>query len=255
MNEIYEKTITVDTTDADLYDHLRPDALLRYFQNIGTEHSALLGMGREYLRGEFHSCWILTRVWFGLNRPIHAGETIRLRTWNRGITGIQVYRDFQLLVGEEQVGTGVSAWAVADVDSRRLLRPRDIPGISQAPVPEGIAGKTLKLIREPEDKTFAFEKTVRYADLDVNGHMNNTKYADILLDAFTPEEMRGRYLSGLQLNYSQECRFGEKLTVSRQRVAEEFYIDGCGGDGLRRFEARVHLAPLDGGAQEEPSIM
>lgn len=241
MYEIYEKIIHVDSTDVDRYDRLRPSALLRYFQDLGTEHTLLVGMGREHLVSEFHGCWILTRVWFRLERPILSGEKLRVETWHRGISGIQVYRDFQIYAGEEPVGQAVSAWVVADVESRKMLRPKNIPAIAAAPVPQGAEGPQLKLIKAPEGKQFSYEKTVRYADLDVNGHMNNTKYADVMLDVFTPEELEENYVAEMQLNYSQECRFGETLAVSRYMEGDSCYIDGCDRDGKRRFEAAVQL--------------
>lgn len=241
MYEIYEKTIHVDSSDADRYDRLRPSALLRYFQDMGTEHSDLLGMGRQTLVREVHGCWILTRVWFSLERPVLSGETLQIETWNRGYAGIQVYRDFRIYSEEALVGQAVSAWVVADLESRKMLRPRDIPAVVAAPVPEHIENRTLKLIREPEEKEFSYEKNVRYSDLDINGHMNNTRYADVLLDVFTPEELENRFVSEMQLNYSQECLFGETLTVSRAVEGEHCYIDGCDGEGKRRFEAVVRL--------------
>lgn len=241
MYEIYKKTIRVDSSDGDRYDRLRPSALLRYFQDVATEHTILVGMDRDYLVSQYNGCWILTRVWFRLERPILVGEEIRVATWHRGISGIQVYRDFQLFAGEEPVGQAVSAWVVAHVENRKMLRPKTIPAIADAPVPEGADGLQLKLIREPEGKVFSYEKTVRYADLDINGHMNNTKYADLLLDVFTPEELESHFVSEMQLNYSQECRFGEQLAISRYEEGDSYYIDGCDGEGKRRFETVVQL--------------
>lgn len=241
MYEVYEKTIRVDSSDGDRYDRLRPSALLRYFQDVGTEHTLLVGMDRDYLVSEYHGCWLLTRVWFRLERPIFSGEDIRVETWHRGVSGIQVYRDFRICCGNAVVGQAASAWVVADVENRKMLRPQSIPAIAEAPVPEGVENHLLKLIRAPEEKHFSYEKTIRYADLDVNGHMNNTKYADVLLDVFSPQELEDRYIAEMQLNYSQECRFGETIAIYRHTDGEHCYVDGCGEDEKRRFEAIVRL--------------
>ncbi len=244
MSEIYRKTIQIQTTDTDLYDNLRPNALLQYFQDVATVHADELRMSRDYLVEKYHACWILARVWYRLFRPIHAGDVVELSTWHRGDGGIIFYRDFELTMDGEVVGEGISSWVVADVDTRKMLRPSAIDTIAGAKVPPRTLNKQLKLIREDKEKQPVYDRTVRYSDLDVNGHMNNTRYADVLLDAFAPEELCGRFISGFQLNYSQECRLGETMTVYRNMNEEDCYVDGCCHDGQRRFEARVEFAPM-----------
>lgn len=244
MSDIYTEIITVETTHTDLYDNLRPNALLQFFQQLGTNHSVILNIGRDYLVEKYHACWILARVWYRLSRPIHAGEVLKIDTWHRGDSGIIFYRDFDLFVGDEHVGEGVSSWVVADIESRKMLRPSAIDTIAGAKAPDRVKALQLKMIRDPKDKTPVYDRTVRYSDLDVNGHMNNTKYADLLLDALTPEELEGRFISELQLNYSRECKIGETLNVSRKMDESGCYIDGCCGDSERRFEARLQFSAL-----------
>ncbi len=241
MSEIYTRVIEVQTTDTDLYDNLRPGALLQYFQDLATSHAVILNIGRDYLVEKYHACWILARVWYRLSRPIHAGEIIRIDTWHRGANGIIFYRDFDIFVGDEHVGEGVSSWVVADIETRKMLRPSNIDTIAEAKVSQRAKDRQLKLIREPKEKAYAYSRTVRYSDLDVNCHMNNTKYADVLMDAFSPEELEGKFISQLQLNYSQECRIGETMEVSRAMTEDSCYIDGCCADGKRRFEATVQF--------------
>ncbi len=251
MNEIYTQNIVVRSTDTDLNDNLRPAALLQYFQELGTAHSAILRMDRDYLIRHYHACWILARVWYRLERPVHGGETLRIDTWHRGAGGMTFYRDYALYSGDEQIGEGVSAWVVADVDNRKMLRPSAIDSIAEAKAPEHVSQRQLKLIREQKDKVWAYDRTVRCSDLDVNGHMNNTKYADVLLDAFAPEELAGRFVSQLQLNYSQECKMGETMQIFRRMDGESCYIDGCSGDKNRRFEATVQFRGVSGKLLDE----
>lgn len=244
MKEIHSKSIQVQTTDTDLYDNIRPAALLQYFQDMGTEHAMILNIGRDYLVEKYHACWILARVWYRLTRPIHAGEIMRMDTWYRGDGGIIFYRDFDIYIGDELVGEGVSAWVVADLDNRKMLRPSSIDTIAAADASDRAKTRQLKLIREPKEKETVYERRVRYSDLDVNGHMNNTKYADVMMDVFTPEQLRGRFVSEMQLNYSQECRLGETMTISRVLGEDGCYIDGCCEDGKRRFEASVQFGAV-----------
>lgn len=253
MQAYYEKTFPISSTEVDTYGLCRPSAFLTFFQDLAVEHSTLLRMDRDYLTENYHAIWMLVRVWYRLNRPLRLGETVTIRTWHRGAGGLIVYRDFDLYVNGELVGEAVSAWVVADLDSRKMLRPGSIENISASPVPKAVKDKQLKLIRTPKNRRQIYTKTIRYSDLDINGHMNNTKYADVMMDALTVEEMKDRFVSELQLNYSMECRVGESMVISRDMGADSCYIDGCSDDGTRRFEAILQFKPYSHvGLDENP---
>jgi acyl-ACP thioesterase len=247
---VYERTVPITSTEVDRYGNCRPAALLSFFQDVGGEHSTLLGIHREYLLAQYGAVWMLVRVSFQLKRPLHMGEALTLRTWHRGAGSLIVYRDFDLLVGEEPVGEAVSAWVVADLATRKMLRPSTIAAIVDSPVPDRVHPQELRLIKTQKDALPVYQKTIRFSDLDLNGHMNNTKYADVIQDAFTGEEVAGKFLSAMQLNYSQECLEGETLDIRRKAMEGSCYIDGCGPDGSRRFEAILQFErdfsnPLD----------
>lgn len=243
MNEIYTRTMEIGTAAVDLYDNIRPSAMLLMLQEMGTDHAAIQHMDRDYLVEEYHACWILARVWYQVTRPLHAGEQLTIKTWHRGASSLIVYRDYDMFVGNEQVGQAVAAWVVADTDSRKMLRPSSIENIAVSKPPEQVKERQLRLIRCPKEKQHVYDRTVRYSDLDVNGHMNNTKYADVLMDALTAQELEGRFVSELQLNYSQECKAGETMEVYRVLGENSCYIDGCSSDGKRRFEATIQFQP------------
>lgn len=251
MNHIYTKNFTVGTTQVDLFDHCSPGTFLQVFQDIATEHAAILNFGRDYLVEHYHACWIIARVWYRLNRPIMVGETVTIHTWHRGAQGFTVNRDFDLYVGEEYVGEAVEAWVVADIENRKMLRPSKIETLAAAIPPETVKDIRLMPIRCPGEKQPVYERTVRYSDLDLNGHMNNTKYADVLMDAMTVEEMQGRFVSEFQLNYSKECMPLETMTVCRVLNGDSCYIDGMSADGERRFEATLQFSAYSGNHLDE----
>lgn len=244
MYETYSKTFRISTADTDLYNACRPSAMLSYFQDLATEHATLIGVDRDYLVENYHACWLIARVWMHLERPLRAGEEVKMVTWQRGTGGLIVYRDYDLYVGGKWVGEGIAAWLVADVEDRKMLRPGSIEKLVTSPTPETVKDRQIRLIRSPKDRKVVYEKMIRYSDLDVNGHMNNAKYADVVLDALTPEELDGKFIAELQLNYSQECKMGEVIAIARGEKEGRCYIDGSSDDGKRRFEASVQILPL-----------
>lgn len=134
-----------------------------------------------------------------------------------------------MLIDGVPVGEAVSVWVVAELESRRMLRPKKVSCILQAPVPETVKDREVKLIHPPKEREFVYTKTVRYSDLDINGHMNNTKYADVMMDALEPEKLQGCFISEMQLNFAREC-LPEKLwtSVGRRRMAVAILTDAAG---------------------------
>ena len=239
MEDIYSVTFRVASTDVDAQNYLRPAAVLTWFQHYGTEHGAILHMDRDYLVENYHACWILARVWFRFLRPVTEGETVTLKTWCRGAGGLIVYRDFDIFSGDELVGEGISAWVIADLDTRTMLRPGTVENLAVYCAPECCKDRQLKLIRRPTNCYSVYNREVRYSDLDINGHMNNTRYADVIMDAFRPDRLSGKFVKEFQLNYSVECKFSDELEISLANTDSGFYVDGRTNDGRRYFEAKI----------------
>lgn len=143
------------------------------------------------------------------------------------------------------MGEVVSAWVLADVDSRRLLRLADIPELQGT---EGENCKTRKLtkLRRPAELVLAERRPMHYSDTDINGHVNNTRYADFACDAVGMPRP-GQFLSELRLGYLAECRIGEVLEISAGGAPDRPFVLGCDAEGKARFEAELvfRALPLD----------
>ena len=182
MSLSYECRQLIDSRDVDETGFCKASALLGHMQEAATQAAEGSAFGRDALLHSRNAFWMLTRIFFRLRRPLGWEEEITLRTWHRGGRGAVLYRDFDLLAGDGPVGEVVSAWVLADVDSRRLLRLADIPELQGT---EGENCKTRKLtkLRRPAELVLAERRPMHYSDTDINGHVNNTRYADFACDA------------------------------------------------------------------------
>lgn len=190
-----------------------PPPVLGYLQEAATLAAEDGGFGREKTL-EYHAFWMLARIWFRLDRPLRWEEKVTVRTWHRGSKTALMYRDFDLLAGGVPVGEAVSAWVLAGVEDRKLLR------LSQMRELEGTEGGglckqlTLSKLRMPGEMEERDRRRMGYSDTDINGHVNNTRYADFVCDALRLEGLpRSRFLSDLQIGYTAESRAGDVLTL------------------------------------------
>ncbi len=76
----------------------------------------------------------------------------------------------------------------------------------------------MKLPRlAPEDCETLGTQTATYSRCDMNGHLNNTRYADIVCDAVPWEVWDTAQISDFIINYHREVPRGENFTLRRAR--------------------------------------
>lgn len=244
--KILKKDYYVGAGETDAFNLCRPSSLLMFLQDAATSHSSIIGMGRDVIISKCNAVWILARLWYKLNKPICGFETVEIKTWNRGLKGAMWYRDFTLSVNGEEVGQASTVWVLADIDTHRIKRPTGLENInaeSALTIPEYEVA--LGKISSPEKLTESFTKKIRYSDLDINVHLNNTKYADICCDAIHYEKTKNSFLSQLQINYLHECLVDDEIEVSFGDLDESTkYVRGVNNasDSAICFEATLSFS-------------
>ena len=243
MDVFFEKTYLVDTRDVDPFGDCRPSAVLGILQEAATDAAVSLNISRDYIVPRYNAFWMLARIWYRLSRPLRWGEAVTVKTWHRGGKGAATYRDFDLSVDGRQVGEAVSTWVMADLDTHKLFRLADVEEFASTSGGTLCKDKTLGRLRLPEDLTAAERRLLRYSDADINGHVNNARYADFTCDALRMEQLGGsRFVSSLQLSYLAECLPGEEIDLFTGEGEGMRYVRGADSTGRHRFEAALTLA-------------
>ena len=240
MSTFFEYEIRLNGLDVDGRGQCKASALLNHLQNAATLASEEWGLSHETLLERYGVFWMLARSWYRLSRPLRFEDRLTVRTWHRGSKGAVMYRDYDILANGQLVGESVSAWVLASADTRKLVRLSTIPEL------EGTGGgalcktMTLTKLRQPGEVREAERRTMRYSDTDLNGHVNNTRYADFACDALGMEALpEDRYLAELQIGYLAECRPGEVLSIQTGGQGGSRFVRGVDGEGTPRFEAAL----------------
>ena len=237
----YTEHYTVMWHDTDVNRRARPSQILMYMQetaNLQLEHSMC---NLDRLRDERGLAFLLSRIAIRFYRPLLTHEEIDVQTWVCEGQGLAFDRCFRILRGGETVAEAFSVWALMDLASQKLLR-RDqftYPFPSDEPLKLDLPLRFR--VPHAEDMTPAGERKIVYSDIDYNGHMNNTRYPDMLCD-FTPD-ICGRQVSGMALSYLHEAAFGKTLAVYRKDNGEEHLFRTEDEDGNTCLEARLLTVP------------
>lgn len=243
----YEWAIRVASYDAGPDGRLRLSNLLKLQQEAGERHLRDAGLGYQTL----YDCgvvFVLTRASGVIHRAPLFGEEVRLLTWHRNNKGTRFFRCYQFLDDSGRpLIESVSAFALVDPQAHKPLRPTVFEEMGIGQNPEHINGcPDPERLRLPDGLVPQGERRIRWSDTDVNGHLNNTNYADILCDLL-PGGMKGRRITGFSIGYQKEAREGDVLAVSAteqdgaiwmraQRQTDDGEMTPC-------FEAKLTYVP------------
>jgi len=240
----YSQTFTVYRHDGDHRGLLKPGALLRYAQQIATENAEAVGLTDAVYR-ETHTAYVLAKLAAHIERTPRVDETLTLvtqpeqckRAVNKRLTRV-------IDASGAQVALLDSRWVLIDTEKRMILRkhPPQFNGNWAQDVPGELPMKMRKI--PAADCDTVGEYTADYSRCDMNGHLNNTRYLDILCDALPPQVWAGGEVEDLMIFYHREVPMGETFTLRRAQTGEgEWYF--CGErEGLSSFDATLRFKKI-----------
>ena len=246
MEALFSKTFEITPAATDCFDRLKSSHLLRFLQEVAGDHSALLGTDRNHLmqRGLF---WAVIRHRVQITRLPHAGEFIRIETWPMPTTRTAYPRS---TIAYDQQGNEcfrcISLWVLMDAKTRAMV----LPGKSGVEVTGLLRGCELAAPGSmiPREMAELTTRTVRYTDLDVNGHMNNCRYLDWVDDLLPSTFHECHQIREFSLCYLSEIREAETLDLHWELfdgpvLQVEALRAGDAGTGARSrvFSARIEL--------------
>ncbi len=158
--------------------------VFEFFQEAAIKHADLFDTGTRAMisRGE---SWVLNRMAAAIHRYPRYEEAVKVVTWSTGIRACKGFRDFRLYCGDELVASASSLWLYVNLKTKTLSRvPPDVAATFPSRPGDLFRPELDKLKLTPPAATNAGHAiSVRYSDVDGNGHVNNTAYFDYLQTA------------------------------------------------------------------------
>ena len=211
----YEKKFEIGDSHVDFCRQLKLSEMLSRFQDVATVHAGMLNCGFQAMR-ERGYFWVLSRVELEILRAPKVGECVTVRTFPEKPLPLQCNRCYTMETeAGERLVNGYSMWCVLDLARNRLTPIRNIGLRDPISYMERDFDANLEKILE-EPGAYVYTKQVRMSDLDANIHMNNTRYADVIADAFSMEEWQKSRISRIQINYLGQARAGDEIRVTKK---------------------------------------
>ncbi|AGH94539.1 acyl-[acyl-carrier-protein] thioesterase [Pseudobdellovibrio exovorus] len=190
-------------------------AILNLIQDVGWMHAIA-----AQVRLPANLAWVFTRQKLVMSQWPKWNETISIRTWLRPPESAAfILRDYEIILNGQVIGTCTSTFAVIDTQTRKIAAQEWSEYEQLFRTGTALPHHPVKIpYREDAQDLTVFE--VRNSDIDLNNHVNNTKYAKWILDSISIDTLRaGVDLLEYEVNFLAEARSGDRVTV--QSCAEE----------------------------------
>ena len=213
---IWTQTYDVNTIVLDHHKRLGLFGLLNLLQDIAWLHAKHLGWGYEALV-EHGTAWVLVRQKLVMADWPVWGDVVEVRTWPRGVIGALAVREFEIVAGDRKFGECSTSWLIIDAQTRRPTKI-DREAFRKNTRTEGcLAIEAGKITPQTGLKPVATFQ-VRNSDLDVNGHVNNTRYAQWILDSIALEALAAYRLDEYEVNFLAETNVGDTVAIERTEI-------------------------------------
>ncbi len=211
-------------------------SVLSFIQDVGWQHASHLRVKLPE-----HHGWVFTRQKLTMREWPQLGHDVSVRTWLKPPSSQGfLFREYEISVNERVIGKCTSAFAVMDMQTRKMVLAdwalytdvwRQDSGLSISPAKISACSSPVNLA----------EFQVRNSDIDSNNHVNNTKYAQWILDSLPINILReGLELQEYEINFLAEARIEDVITIQRAgKQQTDGKITIAKFQGLRKKDDRV----------------
>ncbi len=236
----FERPFFVFRHEADFQGRMLPGALLRFAQQVATDHCNAMGINDE-LYARTHTAFLLVRQTLEFRRVPHVDEALKFLTMPQAPRRA-TYKRITLVTDEagEEVACVDSRWVLVDTEKRHILRKAP-PQLDLA-WPYCVERELdVSLPARPETMDPAGEILARYTQCDMNGHMNNTRYADVACDLLPVEALRSAAVRRMTLHYHKEIPLGQTASLTQARMEDGSWRITGWREGKPCFDVQLWL--------------
>ncbi len=215
--------------------------IFKYLQETATSqmrgqrpsYNELLSQGKAF---------ILSGIRVECYEPLSYGEKITVQTWGCDARGFTFPRSYRILRNDEVVCEANSTWALVDTRTKKLIKADEVKLNYTLDKPLELSSPVRIRIPSELQMSLVGEYTIRYTDTDINGHMNNTNYPDMLFNALPSPE--SKLVKSIAISYQNDAKTGDYLKLYMGKTDGKYYIRSVHEDGRVNVEAEIIVENL-----------
>ncbi|OHV04568.1 acyl-[acyl-carrier-protein] thioesterase [Mycobacterium talmoniae] len=208
--DVFDREWPMRVADIDREGRLRFDAAARHIQDIGQDQ--LREMGFE----ETHPLWIVRRTMIDLIRPIEFQDMLRVRRWCSGTSNR--WCEMRVRVDGKR-GRGLveseGFWININRETQGPARISEdfLAGLHRTTNVDRLRWKAYLTSGDRDDAAEIHEYPVRFTDIDLFDHMNNSVYWSVVEDYLSgyPELLKAPLR--VTIEHDSPVALGDKLEI------------------------------------------
>ncbi|MET3557287.1 medium-chain acyl-[acyl-carrier-protein] hydrolase [Streptococcus rupicaprae] len=231
MGKIYRQEHTIPFYEADVTSKVKLSHLVNKSLEVSGWQAHSLGWSDQRVLDEYGLIWVVTDYQFTIERlPVFA-ENIIIETEAVSYNKLFCYREFRIFDANDQLLVSLlCSFVLMDAQTRKVHAV-----IDEVVAPFG--ADKIKAIRRGEKMAeltdpVVTDRQVTYFDLDMNGHVNNSKYIDWFIESLGREFLNEHIPKRLTIKYSKEVHYGKNVQVASQLTNLTSRHDLLTEDGL-----------------------
>ena len=203
----------IESFAVDMRGRLRPQILFAYLLNAAWNHASGTVYGYEELSAR-NLIWVLIKMQLIIRRQPRWGDQVAIETWGKRIERLYALRDFAVSSASgARMVSATSSWMVLDKASGRPqrfhLKTDGFPWQPEREELETDLGKVPELRSGKQAGHFR----VQFSDIDVNGHVNSTRYLQWMIDSHSQEHLEQAELKAADLSFLAEALPNDEVAV------------------------------------------
>ncbi|MBQ2677077.1 MAG: hypothetical protein IJF54_06745 [Clostridia bacterium] len=231
VSKEYNYFFEVSSFDAGYNRFIKPSSQLKFQQQSGEDHLKCFGLPYSVMYDK-GMVFVATGSHSVIHRTPLLGEKLKIVTWHRGNKGVRFYRYYNWVDEKgDVIIESCGVFALVNPKTHSLLRPSvfEADGLPDNPDRFNVCGEPVRIKFPKTDNVTTHSRKVRYSDLDYNGHINNTVYADIVADHIP--HITHKRITSMGIDFLKEALPEDVLEISTAVVDDKVYVKGTHSRG------------------------
>ncbi len=228
MLEFFENSKIIQAHEVDFTNLLRLDSLFIFLQDTAAAHADKLNLGYTALI-KHNYAWVLSWVKVEIYSLPGFGEEIIIKTWPKKKYKLYSLRDFLIYNRQKEIIIkATTAWLPININSKRIIDTSSLPAPINYQEKETALDELPEKISVMERGEFLFTRQMRYSDIDLNQHVNNIKYIEMIMDGFSKDQHEKLITKNITVNFVAESKYDDCIEVykSFDDSNNKFLIEG-----------------------------
>ena len=211
----YSGDCIIKSYQTDKNSFIKLSSLFHILEDFANNGADFLDVGKDFMDRE-HKTWYATQYHIKLYKDIKYQDKLKIFTWSSGFKFLTATREFQLFNEKQELVADINSnWALLDLDTLKPVKMDNFLSEKTTTNEKYLTESILK-IRQLEKVDFSKEFQVRYDDIDLNNHVNNSVYPTWVIETFPIDFLEKHKPTEIEISFKKSAFFGDEILVETE---------------------------------------